>query len=135
LDTAAIPDLLKRAVEGHQIKISLHAAGEALAEEITRPEIEAAMLSAELLEDYPDWWLGPSCLVHGQTDTGRDLHIVVSYSGYPSRSSRYTSRIRRNGSRPLEFEVPSFHSGQALTRKRKHSISHTPLPQINLDIN
>jgi hypothetical protein len=66
LDTAAILDLLKRAVDERQVKISLH-----------------AMLSAELLEDYPDWWLGPSCLVHGQTDLGRDLHIVVSYSGLP----------------------------------------------------
>jgi len=69
LDTAAILDLLKRAVDERQVKISLHAAEEALAEEITRREIEAAMLSAELLEDYPDWWLGPSCLVHGHTDS------------------------------------------------------------------
>jgi hypothetical protein len=83
LDTAAILDLLKRAVDERRIKISLHAAEEALAEEITRREIEAAMLSAELLEDYPNWWLGPSCLAHGQTDSGRDLHIVVSYSGLP----------------------------------------------------
>ena len=41
------------------------------------------MLSAELLEDYPDWWLGPSCLVLGKTGRARDLHIVVSYSGLP----------------------------------------------------
>jgi hypothetical protein len=51
LDTAAIIDLLKRAVFERQIKISLHAAEEALAEEITRREIEEAMLSAELLEN------------------------------------------------------------------------------------
>jgi hypothetical protein len=81
--TAAILDLLKRAVEERQVKISLHAAEEALAEEITRREIEAVLLSAELLEDYPDWWLGPSCLVSGLTDLGRDLHIVASYSGLP----------------------------------------------------
>ena len=54
LDTAAILDLLKRAVDERQIKISLHAAEEALADEITRRQIEAAMLSAELLEDYPE---------------------------------------------------------------------------------
>jgi hypothetical protein len=83
LDTAVILDLLKQAVDTGQIKISLHAAEEALADEITRREIEAAMLDAELLEDYPDWWLGPSCLVHGRTGSGRHLHIVVSYSGIP----------------------------------------------------
>ena len=47
------------------------------------PEIEAAMLNAQLLEDYPDWWLGPSCLICGQTKAGRDLHIVGSYSDLP----------------------------------------------------
>ena len=83
MDTATILGLLKRAVDERQIKISLHAAEEALAEEITRPQIEAAMRNAELLEDYPEWWLGPSCLVYGQTNTGRDIHIVVSYAGLP----------------------------------------------------
>jgi len=83
LDAASILALFKRAVQEGQIKISLHAAEEALAEHITRPEIEAAILSAQLLEDYPDWWLGPSCLIYGQTEAKRDLHIVVSYSGLP----------------------------------------------------
>ena len=83
MDTASILDLFEQAVREHQLKISLHAAGEALAEHITRPEIEEAMLNAQLLEDYPDWWLGPSCLIHGRTEAGRDLHIVASYSGLP----------------------------------------------------
>jgi len=46
LDTAAILKLFKEAVQKQQIKISLHAAEQALAEYITRPEIEAALLSA-----------------------------------------------------------------------------------------
>jgi hypothetical protein len=107
LDTAAILDLLKRAVDERQVKISLHAAEEALAEEITRREIEAVMLNAELLEDYPDWWLGPSCLVRGQTDLGRDLHIVASYSGLPvtiitvyePRPPKWITPTKRGGSR------------------------------------
>jgi hypothetical protein len=83
VDPASIADLLGRAVDKKQIKISLHAVEEALAEHITRPEIEAAMRNAQVLEDYPDWWLGPSCLIHGQTPAARDLHLVVSYSGLP----------------------------------------------------
>lgn len=83
MDTVAILQLLKRAVIEGQIKISLHAAEEALAEEITRREIESAMLEAQILEDYPDWWLGPSCLIQGRTESGRNLHLVVSYSGLP----------------------------------------------------
>ena len=83
LDPAAILELFKEAVREQQIKISLHAVEEALMEHITRAEIEAALMDAQLLEDYPDWWLGPSCLVYGQTPTGRGLHLVASYSGLP----------------------------------------------------
>jgi len=83
LEASAILNLLRQAVHQQQISLSLHAAEEALAEHITRPEIEAAMLRARLLEDYPDWWLGPSCLVYGRTQAGRDIHIVVSYAGLP----------------------------------------------------
>ncbi len=83
MDTAFILALFKRAVHAQQIKISLHAAEEAIAENITRRDIESVMLNAQLLEDYPDWWLGPSCLIYGQTNTGRDLHVVLSYSELP----------------------------------------------------
>lgn len=83
MDIAAIFTLFERAVREHQVKISLHAAEQALAEEITRAEIEAVMQRAQVLENYPDWWLGPSCLICGQTDAGRELHIVASYSGLP----------------------------------------------------
>lgn len=83
MDAAAILKRLKQAVAGHRVKVSLHAAEEALAEEITRPEIESAMLNAQLLEDYPVWWLGPSCLIHGQSESGRSLHLVVSYADLP----------------------------------------------------
>jgi hypothetical protein len=83
MDPASMLKLFKEAVHKQQVKISLHAAEEALTEHITRAEIEAALLGAQVLEDYPDWWLGPSCLVYGQAYTGRDLHIVVSYSELP----------------------------------------------------
>jgi hypothetical protein len=83
LDTEAIRTLLREAVAQQQLKLSLHAAEEALAETITRPEIEAALQTAQVLEDYPDWWSGPACLIYGQTEAGRDLHLVVSYSDLP----------------------------------------------------
>ncbi len=83
LDAASIQSVFKRAVQECRIVISLHAAEEALAEDITRPEIEAALLNVQVLEDYPDWWLGAACLVHGRSSAGRDLHIVVSYSALP----------------------------------------------------
>jgi hypothetical protein len=68
---AKILTFIQRAVRTGQVKISLHAAEEALVEEITRSEIEEIILSAKVLEDYPDWWLGASCLVYGRTKRGR----------------------------------------------------------------
>jgi hypothetical protein len=106
LDTNAILDLFKQAAREQQIKISLHAAEEALAENITRPEIEEAMLNAQLLEDYPDWWLGPSCLIYGQTDAERDLHIVVSYSGLP------VTVITVYVPQPPKWVTPTLRGGQ-----------------------
>jgi hypothetical protein len=76
MEQASILALLIQAVQQRQLKISLHATEEALAEEITRSEIEAALLTAQVLEDYPDWWLGPACLVYGQTENQRDLHLT-----------------------------------------------------------
>ncbi len=105
MDPASILSLFKRAVQERRIMLSLHAAGEAVAENITRPEIEAVMLDAQLLEDYPDWWLGPACLIYGRTLTGRDLHIVASYSELPvtivtvyePRPPRWITPILRGG--------------------------------------
>ena len=107
MDTASILNLFKPAARERQLKISLHAAEEALAEHITRSEIEAAMLNAQLLEDYPDWWLGPSCLIYGQTEAGRDLHIVASYLSLPvtiitvyePRPPKWITPILRGGHR------------------------------------
>jgi hypothetical protein len=108
LDAEALLNLLRQAVHQQQIKISLHAAEEALSEHITRPEIEAVLLEAQILEDYPDWWLGPSCLIYGQTTAERDIHIVVSYSGLPvtiitvyePRSPKWTTPTQRREEQP-----------------------------------
>ena len=106
MDPPTILDLFKRAARQRQIKISLHAAEEALSEEITRPEIEAAMVNAQLLEDYPDWWLGPSCLICGRTDAGRDLHIVASYSDLP------VAIITVYEPRPPKWITPTLRGGR-----------------------
>jgi hypothetical protein len=108
LDTASILARFKQAVQAQQIKISLHAAEEALSENIARPDIEKAMMTAQFLEDYPDWWLGPCCLIWGQTDSGRDLHLVLSYSEptvtvvtvYEPKPPRWDRPNRRGRSEP-----------------------------------
>jgi len=53
----------------------LHADDERLQDGLTITELEEALASAEVLEDYPDDPRGPSCLGLGFA-SGQPLHIV-----------------------------------------------------------
>jgi len=57
--TESILRVIRRAVRLDKVKISIHAAEEALEEEITRSEILEAFSNAEVVENYPEWWLDP----------------------------------------------------------------------------
>jgi hypothetical protein len=83
MDHAAILQFIRRSAQARQVKISLHATEEAVAEDINRSDILTLLENAKLLEDYPDWWLGPCCLLFGQTTYGRNLHVVSSYGQLP----------------------------------------------------
>ncbi len=50
---------------------------------ITVQELREALVSAEIIEDYPNDKYGPSCLVLGVTSRGRPLHIQCSYPSRP----------------------------------------------------
>ena len=57
----------------------LHASDRAAQRGIVSQEIEAVISSGEVIEDYPDDKYGPSCLIMGETDNNRILHLQVSY--------------------------------------------------------
>ena len=59
--------------------LSVHADDERLADGLTVREVEEALVSAELLEDYPDDPRGHSCLVLGYTG-GQPVHVVCGLS-------------------------------------------------------
>ena len=76
-------DQIKRTIRDQAIKLSFHAYEEAFAERISVDEIREALLNGTIIEDYATHRRGPCCLVHGQTDTGRDLHLVITSSLSP----------------------------------------------------
>lgn len=59
--------------------LTAHASDRAAERGIVSTEIETAIASGEVIEDYPNDKYGPSCLILGQSATGRMLHIQVSY--------------------------------------------------------
>ncbi|MBP8949290.1 MAG: DUF4258 domain-containing protein, partial [Candidatus Promineofilum sp.] len=64
---------------GTTILWSRHAIAKAVREQITRQEIEAALISAEVIEDYPAAHRPlPDCLVLGWLDWQNPLHAVVA---------------------------------------------------------
>lgn len=45
---------------------------------ISVDEVSEAILSGEIIEDYPDDKYSPSCLILGSTQRGRALHVQCS---------------------------------------------------------
>jgi hypothetical protein len=45
---------------------------------IDRFEVEQAILSGEIIEEYPEDKYSPSCLIYGKTEDGRNLHVQIS---------------------------------------------------------
>ena len=71
----------KAASEGSYL-ITAHLFSRLLRRGIDLNDVVAALLSetAECIEDYPDFYLGPCCLVLCRGGTGSWYHVVCSYS-------------------------------------------------------
>ncbi len=72
-------------IEGIRVKISIreyrysdHAVKGMIKRNIERFEIEEAVITGEIIEEYPDDKYSPSCLVYGRTKSGRHLHVQIS---------------------------------------------------------
>ena len=72
-------DALRKSFTDRHYLFSAHASDRAASRGIYSKEIESAIANGQVIEDYPDDKYGPSCLILGKTDTGRILHIQVSY--------------------------------------------------------
>jgi len=55
-----------------------HGLREALAEDFGEQEVRQALLTGDLLENYPEHRRGPCCLMSGRTAEGRNIHVVVT---------------------------------------------------------
>jgi hypothetical protein len=60
------------------IRLTLHAHQEMVEEGITVNDLHTSLEEGILLENYPDHRRGPCCLVCGQADSGRFVHIVCT---------------------------------------------------------
>ena len=97
-------------IEGIKDKISIgenrfsdHAVKRMIKRSIDRSGIEEAVLSGEIIEEYPDEKYSPSCLIYGRSKAGRHLHVqlslpptVVVITAYdPDETEWIDHRVRR----------------------------------------
>jgi hypothetical protein len=59
-------------------RFSEHAIKRMIERNIERLEVEEAVHSGTIIEEYPDDKYSPSCLIYGQTLMKRDLHVQAS---------------------------------------------------------
>lgn len=68
----------KSKIEAGEYRVSDHAVKKMISRSIDRLEVEAVIISGDIIEEYPDDKYSPSCLVYGKTKAGRDLHVQLS---------------------------------------------------------
>ena len=75
-------DLIKQAAEEEKVDFSIHAEYEMLNDEygiIKTDEVLEVIQNGNIVEEYPETFPLPSCLINGKTNKGKPLHIVVAY--------------------------------------------------------
>jgi hypothetical protein len=83
-------DLIKEIIKAFKearYEYSLHAVDQSVERHITRDDVHQIVEAGEIIEDYPEDKYGPSCLIAGQTKTGKWIHVQCSYP------SRYKAKI------------------------------------------
>jgi hypothetical protein len=76
-----IVEQLRAKVRQNKYRLTIHAEKEREADQITRHEIEEAILSeqCQVIEDYPTDPRGQSCLVLGFTQVDLPIHMVCGH--------------------------------------------------------
>lgn len=69
---------IKKQVRAGAHKLTIHAFERCVERDISPNEIRDAILSGEVIEDYPEDKYGPCCLIYGITQEGKILHVQCS---------------------------------------------------------
>ena len=76
-------DGIRAKVASGAFEFSQHALDQSVQRRISITQLREVIACREVIEDYPDDKYGPSCLVLGETASGRLLHVQC---GHPSRT-------------------------------------------------
>jgi len=74
----SVIETIKNQVKKGDYRFTLHGFERCVERDISPDEVQDAILSGEVIEDYPKDKYGPSCLIYGLTKQGRVLHTQCS---------------------------------------------------------
>ena len=69
---------LRKLCASHTMEWTQHSAKRLLQRGISADEIDEIIMNGEIIEDYPDAYPFPACLILGKTEKGKQLHIVCA---------------------------------------------------------
>ena len=69
---------IKKQVKAGNYRFTVHGFERCVERHISPIEVKSAILSGEVIEDYPKDKYGASCLIYGLTKEGRILHVHCS---------------------------------------------------------
>lgn len=72
---------LREYYKQHKVFMSEHAANRCIQRDIKQKDIKNCILTGEIIEQYPDDFPWPSCLIYGHTTDNRVIHVVASDNG------------------------------------------------------
>ena len=73
-------EVIIEAIRLNRIRITDHADEEAQADKFSFDEIFFSVFQGEVIEDYPNDFPYPSCLIYGDTFRGEPIHSVWAYN-------------------------------------------------------
>lgn len=71
--------IIIKAIEARKVLISDHADEEAQEDELEFGDVYASVKAGEIIEDYPDDYPCPSCLIFGIASSSTPIHSVWGY--------------------------------------------------------
>ena len=73
-----VDDIVK-AIQSDCVNITVHARKEAKEDSLMLDDIFFSICHGEIIENYPDDFPYPSCLIYGMTSSGDPIHSVWAY--------------------------------------------------------
>jgi hypothetical protein len=69
---------IKKRIKADNYRFTIHAFERCVERGISPQAVKSAILSGEIIEDYPEDKYGSSCLIYGVTQEGKILHVQCS---------------------------------------------------------